>query len=84
MIVFQVFVSSLTSIFSLSNLIPNLQGFAEGLGSGRCVFQIIERESKINIFNNDGEIPSNLKGDIEFKNVQFTYPSRQDVSVRNK
>ena len=84
MIVFQVLISSLISTFLLSNLFPDLQGFAEALGSGRCVFQIIERESKINIFNSDGEIPSNLKGDIEFKNVQFTYPSRQDVSVRNK
>ena len=84
MIVFQVFISSLTSTFLLSSLFPDLQGFAEALGSGKYVFQIIERESKINIFNNDGEIPSNLKGDIEFKNVQFTYPSRQDVSVRNK
>ena len=60
---------------------PNLQAFAEASGSGACVFEIIERESKINIFKSDGDIPSTFSGDIEFKNVRFTYPSRIESSV---
>jgi ATP-binding cassette subfamily B (MDR/TAP) protein 1 len=67
----------------LANLIPNIQSFAEASGSGGYVFEIIERKSKIDIFNNDGEIPSKFIGDIEFKDIRFTYPSRQDASVNN-
>ncbi|CAF2728582.1 unnamed protein product [Rotaria sp. Silwood2] len=78
-----IFISCLTSTFALANLIPNIQSFAEALGSGAYVFQIIKRESKINVCNNDGEIPSKFIGDIEFKNVHFTYPSRQEAPILN-
>ena len=77
----KIFISCLTSTFSLVNLIPNLQAFAESATSGAAVFEVINRESQIDILKNDGEIPSTLIGDIEFRNVQFTYPSRQDASV---
>lgn len=61
---------------------PNLQAFAEGATSGALVFEMIDRESKINIFNNDGIVPSKLIGDLEFRNIHFTYPSRKEAPVR--
>ncbi len=67
----------------MGNLIPNIQAFAEASGSGGYVFQIIDRQSKINIFDPEGNIPSKLIGDIEFRNVHFTYPSRQDAPVNH-
>ncbi|CAF1394040.1 unnamed protein product [Adineta ricciae] len=78
-----VFISCLTTTFSLSSLIPNLQSFAEASGSGAYVFDVIQRKSKINIFSTDGEQPATFTGDIEFKDVQFTYPARQDAPVLN-
>lgn len=66
----------------MANLVPNIQAFAEASGSGAAVFELIKRESKINIFREDGEMPSKLNGDIEFRNVHFTYPSRQEAKVR--
>ncbi|CAF3526768.1 unnamed protein product [Rotaria sp. Silwood1] len=78
-----IFISCLTSTFALANLFPNIQAFAEALGSGGYVFEIIKRQSKINIFKNDGEIPMNFIGDIEFKNVHFKYPSRQEAPILN-
>jgi ABC-type multidrug transport system fused ATPase/permease subunit len=66
----------------LANLIPNLQAFAEASGSGAYVFDIIKRESKIDASRSTGDIPSTFTGDIEFKNIHFTYPSRQESSVR--
>ncbi|CAF3747797.1 unnamed protein product [Rotaria sordida] len=78
-----IFISCLTSTFALANLIPNIQSFAEALGSGAYVFEIIKRESKINVFKNDGDTPSKFTGDIEFKNVQFKYPSRQEAPILN-
>jgi ATP-binding cassette subfamily B (MDR/TAP) protein 1 len=73
----------LTSTFSLSNLIPNIQSFAQASGSGAYVFQIIDRQSKIDIFNDSGDVLTKFTGDIEFRNVHFTYPSRQDAPVNN-
>lgn len=29
----------------------------------------------------DGHKPDSVKGDIEFKNIHFNYPSRKDVKV---
>ncbi|CAF0902236.1 unnamed protein product [Adineta steineri] len=78
-----IFISCLTSTFSLANLIPNIQSFAEASGSGAYVFQVIERQSKINIFSDEGETPPDFTGDIEFKNVQFTYPARKDAPILN-
>ncbi|UJR08519.1 hypothetical protein I4U23_012782 [Adineta vaga] len=78
-----VFISCLTTTFSLSNLIPNLQAFAEASGSGGYVFDVIQRQSKIDIFSDEGEKPATFTGDIEFKNIHFTYPARQDAPVLN-
>lgn len=80
----KIFISCLTSTFSLASLIPNLQSFAEASGSGGYVYQIIDRKSKIDIFDEQGEVPSKFTGDIEFKNVHFTYPSRQEAPVREE
>ena len=65
----------------MANIIPNVQAFAEASGSGGLIFEIIKRESKIDIFRNQGDIPSKFTGDIEFKNVHFTYPSRTGTPV---
>lgn len=35
----------------------------------------------IDIFSEDGFKPDNIKGDIEFKNVHFNYPSRPRIKV---
>ncbi|CAF0803457.1 unnamed protein product [Adineta steineri] len=68
----------------ISQFMPNIQSFAEALGSGGGVFHIIERSSMINALSDDGEQPLTIKGDIEFDNVSFTYPARQDALILNK
>ncbi|CAF1405022.1 unnamed protein product [Adineta steineri] len=78
-----ILISCLAVTGTLTSLTPNLQAFAEATGSGGYVFEIIQRKSKINIFSDDGKIPSKFTGDIEFKNVHFTYPSRQEASNLN-
>lgn len=32
--------------------------------------------------NEEGDKPQNITGDIEFENVTFTFPARQDRSVK--
>jgi hypothetical protein len=38
--------------------------------------------SKIDAFKDEGEKPKSITGDIELKNVMFTYPARQAAPVR--
>ncbi|WOL11749.1 ABC transporter B family member 4 isoform X2 [Canna indica] len=45
------------------------------------IFSIIDRKSSIDSSSNEGIIVANLMGDIEFKHVHFTYPSRPDVQI---
>ncbi|CAF0919000.1 unnamed protein product [Rotaria sordida] len=78
-----IFISCLQSTFSISQIVPNIQAFAEAAGSGGYVFDIISRISKIDAFKSEGEIPTMLVGDIELQNVIFTYPARQDTPVLN-
>ncbi|CAF3440869.1 unnamed protein product [Rotaria sp. Silwood1] len=76
-----IFVSCLQSTFSISQIVPNIQAFAEASGSGGYVFDIISRISKIDAFKSEGEIPTSIVGDIELQNLTFTYPARQDVPI---
>ncbi|CAF0800398.1 unnamed protein product [Adineta ricciae] len=79
-----IFVSCLQSTFSISQIVPNLQAFAEAAGSGGFVFDIISRISKINAFEDKGEKPANVVGDIELRDVEFTYPARVDTQILKK
>uniref|UniRef100_A0ACD5YQ96 Uncharacterized protein n=1 Tax=Avena sativa TaxID=4498 RepID=A0ACD5YQ96_AVESA len=45
------------------------------------VFEIIDREPKIDPDDNTGLKPPNVYGSIEFKNVDFSYPVRPEVLV---
>ncbi|CAF2533632.1 unnamed protein product [Rotaria sp. Silwood2] len=76
-----IFISCLQSTFSISQIVPNIQAFAEASGSGGYVFDIISRISKINAFKNEGEVLSSIVGDIELQNVTFTYPAREDTPI---
>jgi ATP-binding cassette subfamily B protein len=49
-----------------------------GIGASKRVFEIIEREPNLKYV---GQKITNLKGAIEFKNVNFSYPMRSDVEV---
>ncbi|CAF1225502.1 unnamed protein product [Didymodactylos carnosus] len=41
------------------------------------------QESKIDAFNQAGQTPEIVEGEIEFQNVQFTFPTRKEVPVLN-
>lgn len=45
------------------------------------VFEIIDREPKIDPDDTTGLKPPNVYGSIEFKNVDFSYPARPDILV---
>uniref|UniRef100_A0A8C1Q8V2 ABC-type xenobiotic transporter n=1 Tax=Cyprinus carpio TaxID=7962 RepID=A0A8C1Q8V2_CYPCA len=69
--------------YGIGQTSPNIQSFSSARGAAHKVFQIIDHEPKINSFSEEGYKLDFVKGNIEFKNIHFTYPSRQDVKVLN-
>lgn len=61
-------------------LAPYILKRRESLSS---VFEIIDREPKIDPDDNTGLKPPNVYGSIEFRNVDFCYPTRPEVMVLN-
>ncbi|CAI8057874.1 ATP-dependent translocase ABCB1 [Geodia barretti] len=76
-----VFFSVVLGSFSLGNALPEIQTFAVAFGAASAVFEVIDKESKIDTLAGDGETPDDLSGDIEFRDVVFHYPARPDVRV---
>lgn len=67
---------------NIAKLSPFLEGFASARGSATTIFKVIDRKSKIDSQSNDGKIINfGVKGNIEFRNVFFSYPSRKDVPI---
>lgn len=54
-------------------------GLMQAVGASKKVFEWIDRKPKI--LNEGTLIPESLEGRIEFKNVNFSYPSRPTSSV---
>uniref|UniRef100_A0A8C2HP28 ABC-type xenobiotic transporter n=1 Tax=Cyprinus carpio TaxID=7962 RepID=A0A8C2HP28_CYPCA len=82
-ILLTVFFSVLIGAFGIGQTSPNIQSFSSARGAAHKVFHIIDHEPKINSFSEEGYKLDIVKGNIEFKNIHFTYPSRQDVKVLN-
>uniref|UniRef100_A0A3P8Q775 ATP-binding cassette, sub-family B (MDR/TAP), member 4 n=1 Tax=Astatotilapia calliptera TaxID=8154 RepID=A0A3P8Q775_ASTCA len=81
--VLTVFFSVLIGAFSLGQTSPNIQTFASARGAAYKVYNIIDHVPSIDSYSEAGYKPECIKGDIEFKNVHFSYPSRADIKVLN-
>ncbi|CAL8290779.1 unnamed protein product [Merluccius merluccius] len=73
----------LIGAFSLGQTSPNFQAFASARGAAHKVYNIIDNTPSIDSYSETGLTPDSIKGDIEFKNIHFNYPSRTDVKVLN-
>ncbi|XP_048117280.1 ATP-binding cassette, sub-family B (MDR/TAP), member 4 isoform X1 [Alosa alosa] len=81
--VLTVFFAVIIGAFSIGQTSPNIQAFSSARGAAYKVYQIINNKPNINSYSNAGHKPDHIKGNIEFKNIHFTYPSRTDVKVLN-
>ncbi|KAJ8405347.1 hypothetical protein AAFF_G00318200 [Aldrovandia affinis] len=77
----QVFFGVLIGALSLGQASPCLEAFASGRAAATLIFETIERESEIDCLSEAGYKLDRVKGDIEFHNVTFYYPSRPEVMV---
>ncbi|RLM64313.1 hypothetical protein C2845_PM16G03300 [Panicum miliaceum] len=55
--------------------------FAQGAVAAGRVFEIIDRVPEIDAYGSGGRILSTVRGRIEFKDVEFTYPSRPEAII---
>ena len=74
----------MTSADHFAQIIPFFESFAAACASAATMFQVIDRTSKIDSMSNEGDVPFfGVQGNIAFKRVVFSYPSRPDVQVNN-
>uniref|UniRef100_A0A8C1WMY6 ATP-binding cassette, sub-family B (MDR/TAP), member 5 n=1 Tax=Cyprinus carpio TaxID=7962 RepID=A0A8C1WMY6_CYPCA len=76
-----VFFSVMIGAFSLGQGAPNLESIATARGAAYEVYKTIDMPRPIDSSSKEGHKPDHVKGDIEFKNIHFSYPSRKDVKI---
>nr|KAF6319088.1 ATP binding cassette subfamily B member 4 [Myotis myotis] len=76
-----VFFSILIGAFSVGQAAPCIDAFANARGAAYVIFDIIDKNPKIDSFSERGHKPDNIKGNLEFNDVHFSYPARANVKI---
>ncbi|XP_078435411.1 ABC transporter B family member 11-like isoform X2 [Wolffia australiana] len=71
----------LTSSFSLGQASPCLSAFAAGKAAGYKMFETIERKPEIDAYDERGQTFDDVRGEIELRDVHFSYPARPDEPI---
>uniref|UniRef100_A0A7N0T683 Uncharacterized protein n=1 Tax=Kalanchoe fedtschenkoi TaxID=63787 RepID=A0A7N0T683_KALFE len=66
---------------SLGSGLSNLKYFSEAASAGQRMMEVIKRVPEIDSDNMDGETLHQVLGKVEFKNVDFAYPSRPESMI---
>ncbi|XP_069770399.1 ATP-dependent translocase ABCB1 isoform X2 [Narcine bancroftii] len=81
--VLTVFFAVLIGAFSIGQSSPHIEAIASARGAANVIYHIMDQEPLIDSFSETGHKLSQIKGDVEFLNVHFKYPSRPDVKILN-
>nr|XP_040260055.1 ABC transporter B family member 4-like isoform X2 [Aegilops tauschii subsp. strangulata] len=71
----------LTGATSLGNATPSISAIVGGQSAAYRLFETIERKPKIDSDDTSGIVLENIKGDVEIKDVYFSYPARPEQLV---
>ncbi|KAM7274626.1 hypothetical protein ACFE04_016492 [Oxalis oulophora] len=66
---------------SLGQASPCMTAFASGQAAAYKMFETIERKPEIDAYDMSGKTMDDIHGDIELRNVCFTYPARPDEQI---
>ncbi|KAL2475097.1 ABC transporter B family member 9 [Abeliophyllum distichum] len=79
--VINVMMAIMTGGISLGQTSPCVNAFAAGQAAAFKMFEAIERKPKIDAYDDSGIVLEDIKGEIELKDVYFTYPARPEVQI---
>lgn len=79
--IFTVLFSVTIATISITALAPYSIDFSRAASGAAQLFELIDRKSDINPFDESGEEPTEVVGHLELENVSFAYPSRPSITV---
>ncbi|KAM5568512.1 hypothetical protein ABKV19_016195 [Rosa sericea] len=79
--VINVIFAVLTGSFSLGQTSPCLAAFASGKAAAYKMFETISRNPEIDASDTKGKQLQDIRGDIELRDVHFSYPARPDEHI---
>ncbi|BES97014.1 Multidrug resistance protein [Nesidiocoris tenuis] len=79
--IFTVFFSVMTGAFSIGSALPFINSVATAVGAASSILGIIDRQPAIDCYSHEGKILDHVEGVIEFRDVEFRYPSRPETKV---
>ncbi|KAK7282933.1 hypothetical protein RIF29_12063 [Crotalaria pallida] len=81
--VINVIIAVLTASKSLGQASPSISVFTAGQAAAFKMFQTIDRKPEIYAYDPSGKILEDIHGEIELKDVYFSYPTRPDEPIFN-
>ncbi|KAL5057697.1 hypothetical protein RYX36_029301 [Vicia faba] len=82
--VFAVGASITVGGLALGASLSNVKYFSEAITAGERIKRVIERVPKIDSISANGEVLENVSGEVEFDNVEFSYPTRPETIILKK
>ncbi|CAL9183326.1 unnamed protein product, partial [Musa hybrid cultivar] len=64
--------------WALGSGLSNIKYFSEASSAGERIMKVIRRTPRIDSDSTEGTVIENLSGDVEFRSVEFAYPSRPE------
>ncbi|KAL5700605.1 ABC-type xenobiotic transporter [Ranunculus cassubicifolius] len=81
--VINVILAVLTGSMSLGQASPSLTAFAAGQAAAFKMFETINRQPAIDSYDMKGLTLDEIRGDVELRDVCFSYPARPDEQIFN-